>query len=708
MGNQYFKKAEAVWQSGRQTEMNVTLGFRCVFDAVKASDVILKLAASSIYRIYLNNQFVSHGPARGPHDYYRVDEIDLKKFLENGQNLLIIEVAGYNMNSYYLLDQPSFLQAELEADHEVICATLKDGGFEAFEIKGRVQKVQRFSFQRTFTEVYRLDDKYDQYRKDSHMTVAAVPLEEVGLKNLIDRNIIHSTYMKEEPISMAGHGVIHENVIPEKYIDSPFLNKVNDQYKGYKVEELQFHFSKYLDELKTVTLISETENYVPPVKIEDKEFRIFELENLITGFLGLSVHVTSPSRLVMMFDEILIDNEVDIKRAGCVNALYYELDKGDYLLESFEPYSYKFIKLACFEGSVILNQLYVRKYENAIEDIDHLIIDDFELNEVYKAGVRTFKQNSSDIFMDCPSRERAGWLCDSFFTARVEKALTNQNIVEKNFLENFLLPSQFKCLPDGMFPMCYPSDHYNGMFIPNWALWLVIELEDYHKRTGDTELIKQFKTKIYKLFDYFKKFLNEYGLLEKLESWVFVEWSKANSFTQDVNFPSNMLYYGALKAASQLYHDSKLETQAALLKKSILELSFNGTFFIDNAMRENNQLVMTENTSEVCQYYAFFFDVASKETHHELFHTLITSFGPKRDTAFPEVHKANAFIGNYLRLDILLSNGYQDKMLNEIKDYFYYMAKNTGTLWEFDSKIASLNHGFASYVVYLMKKANLK
>ena len=39
------------------------------------------------------------------------------------------------------------------------------------------------------------------------------------------------------------------------------------------------------------------------------------------------------------------------------------------------------------------------------------------------------------------------------------------------------------------------------------------------------------------LFDYFERFRNEDGLLEKLESWVFVEWSKANHFVQDVNYP---------------------------------------------------------------------------------------------------------------------------------------------------------------------------
>ena len=29
-----------------------------------------------------------------------------------------------------------------------------------------------------------------------------------------------------------------------------------------------------------------------------------------------------------------------------------------------------------------------------------------------------------------------------------------------------------------MLPMCYPSDHNDGVFIPNWAMWFVVQLKD--------------------------------------------------------------------------------------------------------------------------------------------------------------------------------------------------------------------------------------
>ena len=61
-----------------------------------------------------------------------------------------------------------------------------------------------------------------------------------------------------------------------------------------------------------------------------------------------------------------------------------------------------------------------------------------KLQKIAAAAVESYRQNAVDLFTDCPSRERAGWLCDSFFTGRVEKLLTGQSLIERSFLENFL------------------------------------------------------------------------------------------------------------------------------------------------------------------------------------------------------------------------------------------------------------------------------
>ena len=112
--------------------------------------------------------------------------------------------------------------------------------------------------------------------------------------------------------------------------------------------------------------------------------------------------------------------------------------------------------------------------------------------------------------------------------------------------------------------MCYPSDPRNGNFLPNWMLWLLLETEEYVRRhSGDREMAELAEKHLLDALHYFEGFENGLGLLEKLEAWVFVEWSKANELVQDVNAPSNMLYAAALEAVARLYDRPALAEEAA-------------------------------------------------------------------------------------------------------------------------------------------------
>ena len=217
-------------------------------------------------------------------------------------------------------------------------------------------------------------------------------------------------------------------------------------------------------------------------------------------------------------------------------------------------------------------------------------------------------------------------------------------------------------------------------------------------------MIAALKPKTLGVLGYFQPFLNADGLLESLPGWIFVEWSAANDYVQDVSYPTNMVYAAALDAAGRLYDLPALRTQAAQVREAIRRLSFDGEFFTDNALRRDGALEKTTNRTEACQYYAFFCDVATPETYPALWRILAEQFGPSRKQtgAYPEVGTANAFIGNYLRLELLSRYGLQRQMLDESGDYLLYMAERTGTLWENDGTQASCNHGFAAHIVHTL------
>ena len=697
-----FLSAQPVWLEGREKEKNLFVGFRATVDGKAAENAVVRMTGATVCRLFVNGEFLGYGPARGPHGFDRVDEWTLKGRCKPGANVIAIEVAGYNANSYYHLDQPSYLQAEVVSGTKVLASTAGAGAaFEAQALGSRVQKVQRYSFQRTFSEVYSLKTASDAWR-----TGGAFQAQKLAVRPqlpLLERIAPYPDFQLRRPVREVFAGTVKNN--PGKVVRGDrSITGVGPDYAGFPEAELATIPLYEVQRLETAT----QERVDRPVGPQGRfafangQFRIFEFERNNSGFIGSTVRCDAPARVYFVFDEILSGEDVSITRYNCANVVTYDLtEAGTYRLESFEPYELKYLKVLVTGGACEVSDLCFREYVNSAAGRAAFTSSDEALNRIFEAARETFKQNAVDVFTDCPGRERAGWLCDSFFIGRVAADLCGNTDMERLFFQNFLLPPAFAHLPEGMLPMCYPSDHNNGNYIPNWAMWFVVQLEEYLQRSGDRATVDALRPRVLALLEFFKKYKNSDGLLEKLPAWVFVEWSHANKLVQDVNYPSNMTYAEVLACAARMYNLPALQAEADAMRATIRKQSFDGTFFVDNAKRQpDGTLKLSGERTETCQYYAFFFHTATPQTHAALWETLRADFGPERKQTkkHPEIHFANAFIGNYLRLELLSQQSLSAQILNETKGYFLKMADLTGTLWENDTPTASCCHGFASHV----------
>ncbi len=694
-----FRSARPVWIRNKETEMNCALLLRAVLP--QNTPAGLAIAAHGRYQIFINGAFFAEGPARAAHGFYRVSEYDLQSRLDRARNVVAILAVGYNVNSFSVLDAPSFVCAEITADGETLAATGAEPGFEAAEEQHRVKKTPRFSFQRPATEAYVYDAFWDLPRVDPDAAPVFCDLAETEPKTFIAREVPYCEYEERKVKKILRRGVLAPET-DKKRRENHRVHAPDENAKGWPLDALEAFPTREV--LGYMPVPAETEpTPAEPVKLGTNCFCVYDMEINTSGFLRIDLVAEHDIVLYAVFSDKLNDRGVPQPGAdNCQNCVKWALQGGRaYELVSFAPYTFRYLELISMYAPVLITGVsqYTESYpKTLIKPAPQLPDDDLRL--IYDAAVETFRQNATDIFMDCPSRERAGWLCDSFFTSRTEYALTGSSIVERAFLDNFLMPERYPDVPAGMLPMCYPSDHPGGGYIPNWAMWYLLELAEYRDRSGDAALIAKAREKMYALADFFTAFENGDGLLQKLESWVFVEWSKANDYVQDINYPTNMLYAKFLETLGGLYGDEALKAKARRLKETIREKAFDGTFFLDNAIIENGAPVPTKNHTETAQYYAFFTGVATPETDPALYRRLLDEFGPERDPGkeYPDVPVSNAFIGNYLRLEILFRNGEYDRLLKEIKAFFLPMAQKTGTLWENMTDFASCCHGFASHV----------
>jgi alpha-L-rhamnosidase len=446
-----------------------------------------------------------------------------------------------------------------------------------------------------------------------------------------------------------------------------------------------------------------------PLSMSEMEYAIFDFSRIETGMIRLCAEAVSDAEIIVAFTEDCTAEKFEFTDLHAHNVVEIRLGAGqrdDFV--SFEPYVMRYAVVAIKKGAVRLERFGIKNYARDISGIEIPEIEDEALRNVYKGAVRTFAHNALDIFMDCPSRERAGWLCDSYFTAKTEYELYGSTQVEDAFLENFRLYRNEGEYPEGMLPMCFPSDvKDDGTFIPQWTLWYILETEDYLNNRGKSADRELFRDSIYGLLSFFAKYENSDGLLEKLPSWNFVEWSVANNWTQDVSYPTNFLYARALDAVYSLFGDEACREKAGRIRATAVSQSYNGEYFHDHAIRVDGRLVLQKDASEACQYYAILFGGIdlNDEKYRPLYRLVREVFKPDRNGAMPEIAEVDAFIGAYLRIEALLKLKEYEILLRDVSGFFGDMARCTGTLWEYRRKHGSRNHGFASFVIVAMHRA---
>lgn len=664
-------------------EPNTELCFVCKIPKATAAE--LALAAKDTYNLYVNGKFVQYGPARAAKGYARVERVRLDEYLTETENRICVYVQSNYTKALNVAEERPLFGAELFVNGRLEKSTTD---FCCYEMTDRVRKAERMSVQRGFVEVYRM-------QADREIALENFPrraLKRAELPVLLERGVSVSAHEHVQAVEFERGGV---EIDATRLWQCPFTNLLDsgDGLFGYKRSECDCVVSK------------ELEKFVFH-KDEEKELRYasYSLGRTRCGKFDLTIRAQSEGEIWLIYDDILVDGCVRFDREQILHGMKWTLAAGTYRLRSQEVYSAQYITVV-YKGQICVDEVGLICVENP--DVANFRIDckDETLQKIAYAAANSFAQNAYDIFTDCPSRERAGWLCDSYFMGEAEEILTGSHKVEKNFLENYLLyKNQGYYASDGVLPMCYPSEpRGENDYIPNWILWYVLQLERYQIRTGDKEFIRLHKQRAYEILDFFRGYENEYELLENLGGWVFVEWSRANDFTAGVNFPSNMLYAAAIAAVGRLFDDASLLEKSERIKANIKSLSFTDGLFVDNAVRVDGKLQRTQNVSETCQNYACFFSVATPQTDADFYRRFVTRFGALET---PEkVCPSNMFIGYVLRLMVLLREGHYELLLQECKQTFSGMAERTGTLWELFAENASCNHGFGSIVAKLIADA---
>ena len=696
-------KNNAVWVEGAP-EINKTFAFQLKFLCQIGDKIQVKLIASDTYRLFLNGELRGYGPARAAKCFERLEEYAF--FAQNEENVLTVEQVAYHINTMENVNKEPFFSALIYINGEL---RFLSGDFSPYALTDRLQKVQRYSVQRAMVEAYHFDSCRSGFYQGKENSFPVLALKKATCQEIRPRGVGYFSLTEYKEANQIESGCVF---VDEKATvwRGAAITEVPKTFEGFAYDELE---AKVTDK-PSLFRYKKEENASQTLKA--LTYRLFDLERIYAGLINVRFKAIEDSEIYLIFDELDWTEErlnqtaknVSFYRMTACNVIKIFAKKGAYNFISFSAYDMRYIKIVLFSGKIEVEKVGVIKQENDKAQRLTYEISDQRLKKILSASQNNFAQNVLDIFMDCPSRERAGWINDSYFTSLAESLYAGCRLTERNFIENIVAEREFSFHPKGMLPMCYPADHSNGLFSPTCALWFALQTIRYLAQEKDETLEVGALQKIEELLQYFKPFENEEGLLEDLDGWVFIEWSKANDpeYTKGVNFPANMLYYAVLKGYGELTGNREIVEKARALKETILERSFNGEVFEDNCVRENGVLVLKGHHTESCQYFAIHLGLADGERFKEYREYMIENLSPLNRQDRYGLDKPNIIVGFLLREEILMAEKKTELMKRELVSLFLPMAERTGTLWENIYESASCNHGLMAvvgrWIVYIL------
>ncbi len=727
--------AKPIFLKELEEKYNVQAGFRRDFELEALPQTAqLAITARSFYRLYVNGAVVMHGPARTAHGYARVDVVDILPQLRRGTNALAVELtAGVGVQGGYSNDctcESSMLLAELWLDDA--CAFATDADWDAIHLTQREEYTERISHCRQSAEVYRLDNDYTAWRTGPRTAVKTLHWQKAAVcaaprPQLLTRPMPLPTLEKQGHARLVWTGAAHiDRSIP---CTGPWYETMHADHYARLSERPLFDYVQTVDrplpEGAAVQPFGAGGIAVTGMPAGETFAAMYDFGRPLLGFLGLTVSCEMPCTLDIVHLEAMAEYDDKQTALGAANPVTrLHLPAGSWQFLTMEPALLRYMRLY-FRGTdgkgpgrCTVQELHVREYAYPDSRSAAFHCSDEDVNRLFEASYQTMRLNTLDIFMDCPDRERGGWLCDSLWTARAAAHLLGDHSVERAHIENFLLAPYGDGIgaPNNFFPEVYPGAKMPGApAITTWSFWLMLELAEYVERTGDLALALDHQKRVEDFVTGTARYIGPYGLLQDMPH-IFIDWSQSNSpeNTQPISTAANALYAYMLRRLGQLYHRTEW-TAAGDKVRSILRAALlaqgeptymDRPYFPDTLHpAADGGLRPGGSYTEACQYTILWAELFDKEEIPAIARSVLYTMGPAPLKAHdPMVGAAQIFIGLCIRCALLAKWGETELLLRELRAlYLPQLSEGPGTLWEnVTLHNTSRCHGINGHVAVLM------
>jgi len=540
--------------------------FRKAFELnEKPEKFIVHVSGDNRYKLFVNGDLVSLGPARCDLNHWNFETVDIAPFLKAGKNIVASivwndgkdkAVAQMSNRTGFILQGNTSRESVVNTNNSWKC--VQDMAYAPLrpEVIGfYAASPGEFFDMNKEEEGWMTDGFNDSFWKGATSIGTGVPKGVNGLG--------------------ASAWMLVPSIIPQMEL-SPQRMKVTRVANGVKV---------------TPTFPASNSNIVIPENTKvslllDQTF----LTNAYPKFLysgGKDATVTF-TYAESLYDEKSMEkadrNVVDGKKMlgvkdsiicnGLIDQLFTTL--------TWRTFRYIQIDVQTKEAPLVINDFYGVFTAYPFICNAKLNTDNPLLRNMFDIGWRTARLCAAETYMDCPYYERLQYIGDT----RIQAMISYYNSGDNRLAKQAINAIDNSRLAEGVTLCRYPTNQVQ-VISPFSLLWIGM-LDDYFHYCNDKEFVKSHLPGMRQILSFFDKYLNEDGTIQNSPYWNFVDWPENSKGWKNGAPPINaddgsavidlqLLWayqwateleeYAGLNLLSEEYHKKALQLQKAIVKK---------------------------------------------------------------------------------------------------------------------------------------------
>lgn len=468
----------------------------------KPEQFVIHVSADNRYRLFVNGQFVVHGPARGDLAHWRFESVDLAPYLQAGENVLAAIVWNFAefMPWAQMTHETAFImQGNTEA--EAIVNTNKEWrvvqneAYSPLPVDGRTLHTFIVVGPGDRVEAARYPWGWETNSFDDYAWQAARELE-------------HGT--PREMRDGGSHWMLMPRTIPfmeESLLRIPTIARASGVHA-----DKDFLLGK-----KALTIPAQSTATI-----------LFDQTHLTTAYPELHVSRGKGSTIKLTYAEALVDSN---RNKGPRNEIagreifgYHD----EFLPEGgtrkmfrplwFRTYRYVQIEIQTADEALVLHDFYGKFTAYPFEEKAAFTSSEPALQNIWSTGWRTARLCAGETYYDCPYYEQLQYVGDTRIQALVSLYVSGDDRLMRNAIMQF----DDSRIPEGLTASRYPSTVVQ--IIPPYSLFWIAMVHDYWRHRDDEAFVQSFLPGIRNVIAWYERYIDASGMLGPMPWWNFADW----------------------------------------------------------------------------------------------------------------------------------------------------------------------------------------